>query len=721
MQENITVGKRRYEYTQNRELSWLRFNKRVIEEAEDKSNPLLERLKFISIFCSDLDEFFMVRVGSLFDVSQLSPEEIDNKTGMTSFEQLRQIYNTVPGLIALKHRLYTEVMSELKAFGVEDVEYSQLTADESRAVGKTFRSVILPVLSPIIIGTHHPVPHFRNKELYVAALLRSKKGKTSLGIVGVPASLKPYLALDGSRGRFIRTENILMHWAPTLFGSYQADELCVFSVTRNADISFDDEKFEDSEEDFRNRVTKLLKKRSTLAPVRLEISHTVSEGFLSMLSSMIGVEPRQIYIDTCPLNMHYVFGLADILPEGTRRRLLYEPYKPRWPEDLSRKKSMIEQIQKKDRMLFFPFDSVDPFLKLLNEAADREDVVSIKITIYRLALYSKVAQTLCRAAENGKEVIVMMELRARFDEANNVAWSKQLENAGCQIIYGIEDFKCHSKVCLITMRGRGRMTYVTQIGTGNYNENTNKQYTDLSFMTASDKIGEDATVFFQNLLINNLDGKYEKLLVSPRGIKEGIIRGIDREMAKGKDGYVCIKANSVTERDVIDKLREASQAGVEIEMIIRGICCILPGVRGETDNIKVTSIVGRFLEHARIYRFGRGDDAEYYISSADLMTRNLDRRVEVACPITDPRLKEQLKWILETELADNVKASLMMPDGRYVRKTQGNAEKCSSQERFMQVSMHHEEPEDDGETPESKRETEGLAAHLKKLFHFGEK
>lgn len=716
MQEDHFTGKNKYGYTQNRELSWLRFNKRVLEEAEDKSNPLLERLKFISIFCSNLDEFFMVRVGSLFDVSQLSPEEIDNKTGMTSFEQLRQIYNTVPGLITLKHRLYTEVMSELAAFGVKDVEYSQLTAEESKAVGKTFKSVIMPVLSPIIIGTHHPVPHFTNKGLYVAALLRSKKGKASLGIVGVPASLKPYLPLEGAPGRFIRTENILLQWAPTLFGSYNAEELCIFSVTRNADLSFDDEKFEDSDEDFRNRVTKLLKKRSTLAPVRLEVSHTISEGFLSMLRSVIGVEPRQIYVDTCPLNMRYVFSLADILPEDTRRRLLYEPYKPRWPEDLSKNESMIEQIRKKDRMLFFPFDSVDPFLKLLSEAADRPDVVSIKITIYRLALYSKVAQTLCRAAENGKEVIVMMELRARFDEANNVAWSKQLEDAGCQIIYGIEDYKCHSKVCLITMRGQGRMTYVTQIGTGNYNENTNKQYTDLSYMTASDAIGEDATVFFRNLLINNLDGKYEKLLVSPRGIKNGIIRGIDREIAKGKDGYVCIKANSVTERDVIDKLREASLAGVEIDLIIRGICCILPGVRGETDNVKVSSIVGRFLEHARIYRFGRGDDAEYYISSADLMTRNLDRRVEVACPIADPGLKEQLRWILETELADNVKASAMMPDGRYERKARGDAEKCCSQETFMAVSMHH--------APEEVEEEAGKEefwTHLRELFRHSAK
>ena len=384
--------------------------------------------------------------------------------------------------------------------------------------------------------------------------------------------------------------------------------------------------------------------------------------------------------------MRYVFRLASELPKELSTRLLYPAYRPRWVEDLRQNQSMLTQIQQKDRLLFYPYDSVEPFLRLLNEAAENPQVLSIKITIYRLASSSKIAQALCRAAENGKEVLVLMELRARFDEENNLAWSKMLEESGCQVICGAEGFKCHSKICLITLRNRNKTSYLTQIGTGNYNEKTNAMYTDLSLMTADQTIGEDAAAFFRNMLVNKLDGEYQQLGVSPFGIKDMLLRNIDRQIALGRDGYVCIKANSVTEREVIDKLAEASRAGVEVQLIIRGICCILPGVTGETENIHVTSVVGRFLEHGRIYQFGRGSNAELYISSADLMTRNLNRRVEIACPVHDAQLREQLQWILASQLRDTAKASLMLPDGAYCRKH--SAVPFDSQDYFMQRSPH---------------------------------
>ena len=678
----------RYRYTQNRELSWLRFNQRVLEEAADESNPLLERLKFVAIFSSNLDEFFMVRVGSLFDLAAVSPEAVDNKTGMTPIQQLRRIYETVPGLIEQKKRIYAGVRAALTEAGVEDVTYLSLSAKEEKTVDRYFKADILPILSPIIIGSHHPVPHLVSKQLYVAARLQDKKGKSAVGILPVPQSLPAYVALPDSDLRFIRTEEILLHWAPTLFGAYQVLETCLISVTRNADISFDEEKFEDTEEDFRKQVLKLLKKRGRLAVVRMELNHEISEQFFTRLTKLVQVDGEQCFIDPCPLQMGYAFALAGALSRGKAKRLSYQPYTSRWPEDLEREKDILPQIQRRDRLLFYPFDSVEPFLRLLSEAAERPDVLSIKITIYRLASSSKIAHILCRAAENGKEVLVLMELRARFDEANNVAWSELLEEAGCQVVYGIEGFKCHSKICLITLRDKGKMHYITQIGTGNYNEKTNAMYTDLSLMTADEGIGQDAVRFFRNMLVNDLAGEYQELLVSPYGIKEQLCTLIDQEMEKGTEGYICIKANSVTERGIIDKLRAASQAGVQVELIIRGICCLLPGVEGETERIHVTSIVGRFLEHARIYCFGKGADAKMYLSSADLMTRNLKRRVEIACPVHDREMREQLQWVLDCQLRDNGKASFLCPDGTYHRKEHTLSAPCNSQEQFMAESFH---------------------------------
>ena len=695
---------KQYRYTQNRELSWLRFDRRVLEEAADPAVPALDRLKFISIFSSNLDEFFMVRVGSLFDIAHMTPDDADSKTGWTPAEQLHHVYRAIPGLLAMKQHIYAAVMDALAQSGIRDVSPETLDAGELKQVNRFFKTELLPVLSPIAIGPNHPVPHLVNKKLYAAALLENKKGHKAVGIVPVPESAPPYLLLaDGKR--FVRTENILLRWLPTLFDAYTVKESCILAVTRNADISFDDEKFEDNEEDFRRQMKKLLKQRDHLAVVRLELSTAVSGEFQKILSAPARVESHQVFVDTCPLNMRYVFRLISELPKELSTRLLYPAYRPRWAEDLRRDQPILTQIQQKDRLLFYPYDSVEPFLRLLNEAAENPQVLSIKITIYRLASTSKIAQTLCRAAENGKEVLVLMELRARFDEENNLAWSKMLEESGCQVIYGAEGFKCHSKLCLITLRSRNKTSYVTQIGTGNYNEKTNAMYTDLSLMTADQTIGEDAAAFFRNMLVNKLDGEYRQLCVSPFGIKNMLLEQIGRQIALGKDGYICIKANSVTEREVIDKLAEASRAGVEVQLIIRGICCILPGVTGETDNIHVTSIVGRFLEHGRIYRFGRGDNAEYYISSADLMTRNLNRRVEIACPVYDTQLREQLRWILDSHLRDTAKASLLLPDGSYCRKH--SAVPFDSQDYFMQQSSHI--------AAEPVNEPKKLMQHLKEL------
>ena len=507
-----------YRYTQNRELSWLRFDRRVLEEAADPGVPALERLKFVSIFSSNLDEFFMVRVGSLFDLACMTSDDTDSKTGWTPAQQLHHVYHTILGLLAMKQQIYTAVMEELRRSGVQDILPETLDTDDLKQVNRFFKTELLPVLSPIVIAPNHPVPHLVNKRLYAAALLESKKGHKAIGIVPAPDSAPPFFLLPGET-RFVRTENILLRWLPTLFDAYTVKESCVLAVTRNADISFDDEKFEDNEEDFRRQMKKLLKQRDHLAVVRLELSRTVSEEFQKTLSMLVRVQTHQVFADSSPLNMRYVFRLTGDLPKEVSARLLYPAYRPRWAEELRQNQPILAQVQQRDRLLFYPYDSVEPFLRLLNEAAENPQVLSIKITIYRLAS-SKIAQTLCRSAENGKEVLILMELRARFDEENNLVWSKMLEESGCQVIYGAEGFKCHSKICLITLRNRNKTSYLTQIGTGNYNEKTNAMYTDLSLMTADQTIGEDAAAFFRNMLVNKLDGEYKKLCVSPFGIKD---------------------------------------------------------------------------------------------------------------------------------------------------------------------------------------------------------
>lgn len=698
-----------YLYTQNRELSWLRFNRRVLEEAADANVPSLERLKFISIFCSNLDEFFMVRVGSLFDISHIDPEKKDTRTGWTATEQLQEVYKAIPGLLKMKQNLYTTVLQELGKHGIRDVSFDELSAEDEKRVNRFFRTDMLPVLSPLLIGANHPLPHLINKRMYVAALLEHKKNK-AIGIVQLPASLPPFLMLYDTTS-FIRTENILLHWMPVLFDSFTIKESCFLAVTRNADISFDDEKFEDNEEDYRRQMKKLLKKRDHLAIVRLELSCNVSDAFKTKLTQLTQVKEQQIFVDSCPLAMDYVYELCDMLPPDLSRKLSYKPHTGRWISNINAHQPLITQIQQQDHLLFFPYDSFDPFLHLLNEAANNEQVLSIKITIYRLAKTSKIAQALCRAAENGKEVLVLMELRARFDEENNLMWAQMLEEAGCHVMYGADGFKCHSKVCLITLRKGNKTSYITQIGTGNYNEKTSVLYSDFCLMTSRFEIGEDASAFFRNMLVNKLGSSYSQLCVSPFNIKNMILDEIDKQIARGEQGYVCMKANSVTERDVIDKLAEASKAGVEVQLIIRGICCILPGVQKFTENIHVSSIVGRFLEHARVYVFGRGEDANMYISSADLMTRNLNRRVEIACPVLDSNVRAQIMWMLTQQLNDTAKASIMLSDGTYSRKT--SSEPFDSQGFFM----NHELLEAPGCEQVKQALNESVLTRCKKWFY----
>lgn len=687
-----TVKKKQIDtsYTQNRELSWLRFNQRVLEEASDETVPLLERLKFIAIFTSNLDEFFMVRVGSLFDVSVMTPDAIDNKTGQTPIQQLEAIFEAVRPLVSLKDIIYSSVSDALREKEIYDLSFSELTKEELKFIQQYYHDFILPVLSPQIIDPRHPFPHLANKKLYVASILRTKKERDLLGLVPVPDAVPSVVHMPHAPMRFIRTENIINAYMQSIFEIYHVESSCIVCVTRNADISFDEEKFDDEDDDYRRHMARLLKKRTRLAPVRLEIQGEYNEAVTQFLCHRLNIHKNQVFSGSSPLNMQYTFDIKDNLDAPLKSQLIQAGFQPRYPECLDRSKSIARQIQKKDILLFYPFEQMDPFLQLLKESASDPDVISIKITIYRLASSSVVAQHLCTAAENGKDVTVLMELRARFDEENNIRWAERLEQAGCRIIYGMDGYKCHSKICLITRRDKNRIRYITQVGTGNYNEKTAVLYTDLCLMTANTQIGEDATAFFQNMLIANLNGSYHKLLVAPTTLKPNILHLIEEEMQKGAEGQIIIKANSLTERSVIDKLREASCAGVNIQLIIRGICCLRPGIPGKTENISVVSIVGRFLEHSRIYCFGRDTDTKIYISSADLMTRNISRRVEIACPILDSDIQRQLQRILDILLHDNVKARVLQADGTY-RKKQilDHDEIIDSQKWFLHHSLQH--------------------------------
>lgn len=675
-------------YTQNRELSWLEFNARVLAEAEDETVPLLERFKFLAIFTSNLDEFFMIRVGSLTDMAALEPNRRDTKSGLTAEEQLSRIYAAVEPLYARRDAAFRDVDARLAQEDLCRTSMDELDSSERKYIKRYFNTMIAPVLSPQVVDSHHPFPHLEGKVLHIAVLLSHKKNER-LGLIPVPASLPPITFLPNDKRRYLMTEDILLAFADSIFEMYDVLEKTVFCVTRNADVPLDDEPFGSEQVDLRKKMERMLRQRRRMAIVRVELSRPVSSHFKECLHKRFEVTDEQIFLSrSAPLRMSYAFSLGDYLSDGRRSRLSDPPFIPQQPAMLPAGQSLLKTALQRDVLLSYPYESMEPFLQMIREAANDPPVLSVRITIYRLASKAKLVEYLCAAAENGKDVTVLIELRARFDEQNNIDWSERMEEAGCKIIYGFEDYKVHSKICLITRRERGAVRHITQVGTGNYNEKTAKQYTDVSLITADERIGQDAGAFFNNMALGNLSGHYSRLFVAPTSLKNNILALMDEQIAKGKDGYILLKFNSLTDIDVIAKLREASCAGVTVEMIVRGICCLLPGVPGHTENITVTSIVGRFLEHSRIYVFGRGDEEKMYISSADLMTRNTERRVEIACPIDDPAVRTRLHDILYAMQHDTVKARVLQPDGTYCKKPAVQDPICA-QDLLMQQAIEN--------------------------------
>ena len=675
-------------YTQNRELSWLRFNQRVLEEARDETVPLMERMKFVAIFTSNLDEFFMIRVGSLYDMAAVDNKKLDTKSGMTPKQQLEAIYQAVAPLYKERDKTYAEIKKQLKPYGVCGLDFKELEQPEKKYVKKYFKEQILPVLSPQIVDPNHPFPHLLNKEIYVVANLR-QGSNTMTGIVPVPQYIPEVLYLPGHDIRYIRMEKVIMEYLELVFDKYEVSDKNYICVTRNADISPDDEAYADNE-DFRFIMKETLHKRRRMAVVRLETASPLGKEMEKYLCDRFKITPECIFRTKMPMKLGFIFAIADKIPDSMKRALIDEPFSPQPSASLA-DGSIMEQVKKKDVLLSFPYESMDPFLQLIREAASDPDVMTIKITIYRLAKKARLVEYLCAAAENGKEVTALIELRARFDEQNNIDWSERMEEAGCRVLYGFEDYKVHSKLCLITYRNKNEIRYITQVGTGNYNEKTAKMYTDYSLITSDQEIGEDAAIFFKNMSIGNLDGVYDHLIVSPTSLKQKVLSLMDEEIRKGEHGRIVMKMNSLTDMDFIRKVSAASQAGVKIDLIVRGICCILPGIQGRTENLSVTSIVGRYLEHPRVFVFGTGDDAKVYIGSADMMTRNTEKRVEVACPIFDPKIRKKLMHDLNIMLADNVKARKMLSDGTYRKKVQGERT-VNAQETFMKEALNARRP-----------------------------
>ena len=654
-------------YTQNRELSWLQFDRRVLEEAEDKTNPLYERLKFVAIFQSNLDEFFMVRVGSLTDIAALGKDDKpDSKSGLTAAEQLKEIYAFCRPYYAQRDKIFSSIEEKLAQKGVRRLVRKEMNAAQRRYADKWLKNYALPILSPQIVDPRPPFPHLNNNQLHLILTLKNKaEDQTVTGLLPLPPSLPPFLVLPSEEETldYVLTQDLLQEKLTHIFPGFRVQSKAVIKVTRNADVSPDDEAF-DMDDDYRDVMRRVLKKRARLAPVRLEYQGRMPKPVLKALCQRLNLTTDQVYASKCPLNLGYVFALAGHLPDP--QEVSYAPFSPQPSARVAPGQPMLEQISKRDLLLHYPYESMDPFLRLLRESARDPNVVSMKITIYRLSSKSRIVDYLCQAAENGKDVTVLMELKARFDEQNNIEWAQRLEEAGCHLLYGFEDLKVHSKLCLITRITPDGVERVTQVGTGNYNEKTSAQYTDFSLMTADREIGEDADLFFKNMALANPDGDYKALWVAPNSFKSRIVELLDREIEKARAGQpsrVLMKLNSLTDRTLIDKLSQASQAGVPVDLIVRGICCLVPGRPGCTDHIRVRSIVGRFLEHGRVYCFGVGKDEVLYIGSADLMTRNMNKRVEVACPVRDPDVAAAIHHVLDLQLADNVRARVLNSEG----------------------------------------------------------
>ena len=677
----------------NRELSWLKFNERVLEEAESQTVPLCERLSFASIYQTNLDEFFMVRVGSLVDQLLVSKDIRDNKTKMTPKEQISAILSQVAKLNRRKDSVYSDLMEQIEEYGIKLVNFRKIDKKGTEYLERYFDSEIAPLISPTVVGKRQPFPFLRNREIYAVVVLQRKNGKEKLGLIPCGGSVFPRLIeVPGQDGTYMLSEELILHFIPKAFPGYFVKAKSLIRVTRNADIDAD--ALYDEDLDYREFMVEVIKKRKRLAPVRLELSRELDGDIVDTLCDYLGVNKKYVFRGECPLDLSFVFQIQDMLrniPE-----LFYEKRVPQKSAQFQGEMPILQQIEEKDKLLSYPFESIRPFLNMLREAANDDSVVSIKMTLYRVARQSKVVEALIEAAENGKEVLVLVELKARFDEENNIEWSRRLENAGCHVIYGLDGYKVHSKLCLITRKKEGQVEYITQIGTGNYNEKTARLYTDLSVMTCNPQIGQEAATVFQALAMGEVVEETETLLVAPKCLQNQVLDMIDEEIAHARNGepaYVGVKINSLTDKRIMDRLIDASQAGVKIEMVVRGICCLVPGVEGMTENIRIISIVGRFLEHSRIYIFGTGEREKIYIASADFMTRNTIRRVEVAAPILDGDLKKRLKEMFHAMLNDNQQARELLNTGEYVR-IRNDKTPLNSQELFYEQAYEQNLPKE---------------------------
>ena len=671
----------------NRELSWLKFNERVLEEAENPEVPLCERLTFASIYQSNLDEFFMVRVGSLYDQTLLDKKICENKTGMTSQEQIDAILKQTKLINERKEAVYEELMARVAEQGIRILRFNELDEDGARYLEGYFKSEIAPLISPTVIGRRQPFPFLKNKEIYAVAVLGAKGKKDRLGIIPCTSNIFGRLiAVPGMPGTYMLAEELILHFAPVVFKGYKIKSKSLLRITRNADIDAD--ALYDEDLDYREFMAGLIKQRKKLAPIRLELSRDMDKKGIAVLCEYLELDENHVFMSSTPLDLSFVFQIQDLLRKNPE---LYFPKRtPQKSNQFQDGKSIIAQIKEEDKLLSYPYESIRPFLHLLTEAAEDPDVISIKMTLYRVAKQSKVVEALIEAAENGKEVVVLVELRARFDEENNIEWSRRLEDAGCQVIYGLDGYKVHSKLCLITRKNAGQVEYITQIGTGNYNEKTSRLYTDLSLMTSNVEIGLEASNVFQALSKGEVVEHTRHLLVAPKCLQNKVLGMLDEEIAharNGEEAYAGFKLNSLTDKKIIDKLIEASEAGVKIDMIIRGICCLIPGVEGKTENIRIISIVGRFLEHSRIYIFGSKERRKYYIASADFMTRNTVRRVEVAAPVYNDKLKTKLQEMFDVMLSDNQKARKLEADGNYHRVS-NDLTPVNAQEYFYAEAYH---------------------------------
>lgn len=675
----------------NRELSWLKFNERVLEEAENPENPLCERLTFASIYQSNLDEFYMVRVGSLVDQMLLAKDIRENKTNMTPKEQLDAILARTKKLNRKRDVVYEEIMESLEEYGVHMLNFHKIEKEDRNYLERYFEAEVAPVISPSIVGKRQPFPFLRNKEIYAVVVLETKKGKEKLGIIPCSsAGIQRLIPVPRKTGTYMLSEELILHFVSKIFKGYHIKAKSLLRITRNADIDAD--ALYDEDLDYREFMVELIKARKKLAPIRLELSREMDGDVVETLCEYLEVDKNFVFRGDIPLDLSFVFQIQDGLRKRTE--LFYEKRIPQKSPMFNSHEPILDQIAKKDRFLSYPYESIKLFLTMLHEVANDEDVVSIKMTLYRVAKQSKVVEALIEAAENGKEVFVLVELKARFDEENNIGWSRLLEDAGCHVIYGLDGYKVHSKLCQIMKKKDGNVEYYTQIGTGNYNEKTARLYTDLSLMTADPKIGTEAARVFQALAMGETVEDMDHLLVAPKCLQNKVLAMIDEEIEHAKVGeqaYIGLKMNSLTDKRIMNKLVEASCAGVHIDMVVRGICCLIPGVKGQTENIHIISIVGRFLEHSRIYIFGTQERAKIYISSADFMTRNTLRRVEVAAPIEDPDIRMQIQEMFVTMLSDNRKARTMNNKGNYKIEPSDNAP-LNSQEVFLEQAYENAAP-----------------------------